>query len=75
MGHMNEYVWVPVLALLGAILILRGSWAKTLADQFNEAIDRFRGGGPPTPMHPSPANDSALLRRPCKKPAKTGHRY
>ena len=24
---------------------------------------RFRGGRPPKPRHPSPANDAALLRR------------
>jgi hypothetical protein len=24
---------------------------------------RFRGGRPPTPMHPSPADDAALLRK------------
>jgi hypothetical protein len=24
---------------------------------------RFRGGRPPTPMHPSPADDALLLRR------------
>lgn len=36
--------------------------AKLLVDAFIEAIDRFRGGGPPTPMHPSPAGDDALIR-------------
>jgi hypothetical protein len=34
-----------------------------LIDGINELADNFRGGGPPTPMHPSPANDGALLRR------------
>jgi len=33
------------------------------AEAVREAIDRFRGGGPPAPMHPSPANDGLLLRR------------
>jgi hypothetical protein len=38
-----------------------------MAEEIIEAIDRFRGGGPPTPMHPSPAGDDALLRmRPGK---------
>ncbi len=26
-------------------------------------VRNFRGGRPPTPMHPSPADDSALLRK------------
>jgi len=41
--------------------------ATLLAEEFNEAIDKLRGGGPPTPMHPSPAGDDALLRRLPKK--------
>jgi len=28
-----------------------------------EAINRFKGGGPRTPMHPMPANDAVILAR------------
>jgi hypothetical protein len=33
-----------------------------LLDELIEELNNFRGG-PRTPMHPSPANDGALLRR------------
>jgi hypothetical protein len=36
---------------------------RWMLDALIDAINNFRGGGPPTPMHPSPADDSALLRR------------
>jgi hypothetical protein len=41
--------------------------AARLAETFREEMDNWRGGGPPTPMHPSPAGDDALLRRSSKK--------
>jgi hypothetical protein len=41
-------------------------------DAFLEVIDRFRGGGPPTPMHPSPASDDALLRVSSRKAKSLG---
>ena len=35
-------------------------------EAFIEAMNNFRGG-PPTPMHPSPADDGRLLRRRARK--------
>lgn len=40
---------------------------RSMLDAVIEAINNFRGGGPPTPMHPSPADDAALLRRRARK--------
>jgi hypothetical protein len=40
------------------VILLFQRW---LLDALIEAIDNFRGG-PPTPMHPSPADDGFLLR-------------
>jgi hypothetical protein len=46
-----------VLALLTLFQpSMRGAWIKAMQD----LIDNFRGG-PPTAMHPSPADDAALL--------------
>jgi hypothetical protein len=50
---------ILVLASL-AILCFGGRRLSDLADELRDALNNFRGG-PPTPMHPSPANDSALL--------------
>jgi len=41
--------------------------ARDFADGLQEAFDNFRGG-PPTPMHPSPAGDVTHLR---KRPARS----
>jgi len=35
---------------------------RSVAERIIEAINRFRGG-PRTPMHPSPAGDTAFLRK------------
>jgi hypothetical protein len=51
---------VVVLALL---TLFRRSMRDALIQAMNDLVNNFRGG-PPTPMHPSPANDSALLRKP-----------
>ena len=44
-----------------AVVVLFSSWR-----QIKEAIERFTDnlprGGPPTPMHPSPAGDDIFLR-------------
>jgi hypothetical protein len=52
-------------AILVALLVVL-CYQRRLLDALIEAIDNFRGG-PPTPMHPSPANDGALLRRRSRK--------
>jgi len=46
-----------------AVLLFRRSMVEAVI----EAIENFRGGGPPTPMHPSPADDAALLHRRARK--------
>jgi hypothetical protein len=56
---------ILLLAILVASLVLL-SFQRWLFDAVIEAIDNFRGG-PPTAMHPSPSDDSALLRRPSRK--------
>jgi hypothetical protein len=53
------------LAILVAGLVVL-SFQRWLLDALIEAIDNFRGG-PPTGMHPSPADDGALLRRRSRK--------
>jgi hypothetical protein len=57
--------FVAVLALLTLLHpSMRGSWIKAMYD----FINNFRGG-PPTAMHPSPADDAALLlKRRSKTP-------
>ena len=52
-------------AILLALLVTL-CFQRRLRDALIEAIDNFRGG-PPTAMHPSPANDGALLRRKSRK--------
>jgi hypothetical protein len=56
---------VPLFAAFSAILLFR--YRTEVSRMIMEAIDNFRGG-PPTPMHPSPAGDDALLR-PSRKRA------
>ena len=51
---------IPAALFTFAVVIFlfrRGS-----VDALIELINNFRGG-PPTPMHPSPADDGAVLRR------------
>jgi Sec-independent protein translocase protein TatA len=49
-----------------AVLLLWGNKIPDLARNLNEAMDNFRGnfrGGPGSPSHPIPADDSKLLNR------------
>jgi hypothetical protein len=55
-------IWFVIFA--GGVLIVISQ--RRLLDALIEAIENFRGG-PPTGMHPSPADDSALLRRRSRK--------
>jgi hypothetical protein len=52
-------------AILVASLVIL-CFQRRLLDALIEAIDNFRGG-PPTAMHPSPSDDSVLLRRKSRK--------
>ena len=66
MGHIDGGIIFP--AILVALLLFL-CFQRRLLDALIEAIDNFRGG-PPTPMHPSPADDGALLRRRSRKTEK-----
>jgi hypothetical protein len=72
MGHIDDRVQVPRLAACLAFLSSTRRWVREsnalLWEKFIEEIDNLPRGGPPAPMHPSPAGD-ALLRRPSKKVA------
>ena len=68
MGDVSDSVWfILVPAIILALLFFKRrevrEAAVTLAETFGNEMDNFPRGGPPTPMHPSPAGDDALLRR------------
>lgn len=61
MGQTNSIVSLLILVAIVALLSWR--WMlDALIDGINEIANHFPGGGPPTPMHPSPADDGAVLR-------------
>ena len=62
----NDYV-VLLLILVAFLAILFFKRFRWMLEAIIEAINNFPRGGPPTPMHPSPAGDDALLRRSSKK--------
>jgi Sec-independent protein translocase protein TatA len=59
-----QQIGLPELVLLGTVaaLLLWGSKIPVAALKLREALDNFRGG-PGSPSHPIPANDSRLLNR------------
>jgi hypothetical protein len=62
MQYPGPIVLPLILVAAGITLFVRPSMLNALM----EAINNFRGG-PPTPMHPSPSNDAALLRKRIRK--------
>jgi hypothetical protein len=62
---MGQIGVVLFAAILVAFLVFLRS-QRWLLDAVIEAINNFRGG-PPTAMHPSPADDGALLRKRSRK--------
>jgi hypothetical protein len=48
--------------LMMLILFFRRRSVDALIEIIESIVDNFRGG-PPTPMHPLPGDDGALLRR------------
>jgi hypothetical protein len=66
MGQTDHDVLLLILVAFLAILFFKLFCKRWMLEALIEAINNFRGG-PPTPMHPSPAGDDALLRRPSKK--------
>jgi hypothetical protein len=63
MGQIKGEILFPAI-LLALLVIL--CFQRRLLDALIDAINNFRGG-PPTAMHPSPSNDSALLRGKFRK--------
>jgi hypothetical protein len=61
MGQANSIVLFLILVAVVELFFRR--W---MLDALIEEVKNFRGG-PPTPMHPSPADDGALLRRRSRK--------
>lgn len=62
MGQIGVILFSAILVAV-LVTLCRQRW---LLDALIEAINNFRGG-PPTAMHPSPADDSALLRKRSRK--------
>ncbi len=62
MAHHGSDILLLIFAGFLAILFSQ----RGLREALIEALNNFRGG-PPTPMHPSPANDGPLLRRRSRK--------
>ena len=67
---MEEASILALIALLGVadILLLNGKAFRAAAARFSEEIVSLRdeidrGGGPGSPSHPIPANDSVTLNR------------
>ena len=65
MGQTNSIASLLILAAI-VVLLSRRWMLDAVIDGINAIADNFRGG-PPTPMHPSPADDGALLRRRSRK--------
>ena len=49
--------------IFGSMMIFAYWHRARVAELIEEFRDNLPRGGPPTGMHPSPANDSAFLRR------------
>jgi len=75
MRNVNDSVWLVVLGLTLLFLQRRRlrKAATAFVESFKEEMDNFPRGGPPTPMHPSPAGDDLLLRRRSSKNSKRAY--
>jgi len=69
MGSLGIPELVFVLAL--ALVLFGPQKLPDLGTKLAEAINRFRGGGPGSPTHPIPANDSPVLNRRRQPPAES----
>jgi hypothetical protein len=59
----DGYVIVPLFVLYATAAVMLFKYRRDIADAIEAFKDNLpKGGGPKTPMHPSPINDSALLR-------------
>jgi len=59
----QEVSILSAAALLFYALVSHRVSVHELAAQLADGIDRFRGGGPGSPSHPIPGDDSRLLTR------------
>jgi hypothetical protein len=57
----------PIIVFLICVALAALFFRRWMLEALIDAINNFKGGGPPTPMHPSPADDGALLRRRRRK--------
>ena len=55
-----------IVVFLSLVAVVALFFRRSTIEALIEAINNFRGG-PPTAMHPSPADDAALLRRRARK--------
>jgi hypothetical protein len=53
-------------ALLLLMIVFFPRWLRRALVELAEGLNKFRGG-PPPPMHPTPANDGVLLQRRLRK--------
>lgn len=63
MGPVGGNILFSAILVVSLVILC---FQRRLLDALIEAINNFRGG-PPTAMHPSPSDDSALLRRKSRK--------
>ena len=60
MEDFRDLIRLAVLLVAAVLLFSNYRFVKDAIEAFK---NNFPRGGPPTPMHPSPVADSALLRR------------
>ena len=51
------------MLVVAALLVLNPKYLRDLAGVLAEGISNFKGGGPGSPSHPIPGNDSFILTR------------
>lgn len=61
----NEIVRLVIFAVAGVLLFAKH---RAIAEAIEDFTNNMRGGRPPRPMHPLPANDGAWLRRKTRRP-------
>jgi len=64
-----QHFGFPELILFGTVAALLLWWSKIplVASGLIAALENFRRGGPGSPSHPIPANDSKILNRRNRK--------
>jgi hypothetical protein len=66
-----QHLGFPELILFGtvAVLLLWGSKIPLVVSRLVAALENIRRGGPGSPSHPIPADDSRILNRKNRKSA------